>query len=115
MKAALLPITESGEASGKGLIDGRGWQLRGLALQQLGWITPLTHQRAVEIITAAHMPQARRELVGLVAQLANRQRLAQGIPGRRGQGGDGAAQAAAQSRFGGSPVPPFAVRRRARK
>ena len=65
-------------------------------MQQLGWIKPLTHQRAVEIVTAAHVPQAGGKLVGLVAQLANRQRLAQGIPGRRGQGGDGAAQAAAQ-------------------
>ncbi|MCF8139543.1 MAG: hypothetical protein K9J75_00355 [Cyanobium usitatum Tobar12.5m-G36] len=70
----------AGEASGQGLIDGREWQLRGLALQQLGWITPFTHQRAVEIVTAAHIPQTGGELVGLVAQLANRQRLAQGIP-----------------------------------
>ena len=75
-------------------------------MQQLGWIKPLTHQRAVEIVTAAHVPQAGGKLVGLVAQLANRQRLAQGIPGRRGQGGDGAAQAAAQrARQPGQAIP----------
>ncbi len=65
-------------------------------MQQGGRITPLTHQRAIEIVTTAHITQAGGKLVGFVAQLANGQRAAEGIPGRRGQGGDGAAEAAAQ-------------------